>query len=84
MSELASRLEGQGLAERRTHPFDGRRRVLGLTEAGVELLAEAADEVAGVEALCLEHVTEELCARLAELPPEVLSPVEETLRLVWE
>jgi MarR family transcriptional regulator, lower aerobic nicotinate degradation pathway regulator len=84
VSGIASRLVGEGLAERRVHVFDIRRRLLTLTVAGGELLAEASDELSGVEALCLEHMTEELRQRLAELPPPDLNPVEEALLLRWD
>jgi DNA-binding MarR family transcriptional regulator len=84
VSELVSRLEGEELTERRQSWTDGRRRLVCATRAGAELLGEAADEVAGIEALCLTHMTEELQARLAELPPPDLTPVEEALRLRWD
>ncbi|MEV0263750.1 MarR family winged helix-turn-helix transcriptional regulator [Streptomyces sp. NPDC050617] len=41
MADVARRLEGRGLLVRRTAPDDGRRKLLFLTEAGEEALAEA-------------------------------------------
>ncbi|MFJ9855229.1 MarR family winged helix-turn-helix transcriptional regulator [Streptomyces sp. NPDC101150] len=40
MTALVQRLEAQGLASRVSHPEDGRVRVIAITDAGRELLAE--------------------------------------------
>ncbi|MER6572213.1 MarR family winged helix-turn-helix transcriptional regulator [Streptomyces sp. NPDC001093] len=40
MTALVQRLEDQGLATRVTHPEDGRVRLVAITEAGRELMAE--------------------------------------------
>jgi DNA-binding MarR family transcriptional regulator len=80
MSELATSLERAGLAERRMGMFDGRKRALWITRSGAELLAEAADELAVVDAQFLEHIGEEVIQALAQLPPRDLTPVEAALR----
>jgi MarR family transcriptional regulator, lower aerobic nicotinate degradation pathway regulator len=80
VSELATDLEARGLAERRPHRFDRRRRALYVTPGGSELLAEAADELAAIDAQFADKVGEEAIRALSELPPPRLTPVEEAMR----
>jgi DNA-binding MarR family transcriptional regulator len=85
MSTLASGLERDGLIERRPHMWDGRQRVLCVTRAGVELLAEAADELAAVDAQFLDRVGEDAVKALGELAPPNLNAVEQALRAAgWD
>ena len=80
MSRIASSLEKAGLATRQPDYFDGRSRRVGLTEAGSELLAEAADELRAVGG----SIPEEVLTVLGELPPEYLGPIMEKVRkLGW-
>ena len=71
--------EVAGLVERRVDMFDGRRRALWITRAGLELLAEASDELTGVDAQFTERLGEDTLAALAELPPPRLSAIEHAL-----
>ena len=79
MSALATSLEADGVVERRMDMFDGRRRALWITRAGVELLGEASDELTGVDAQFTERLGEDTLAALAELPPPRLSAIEHAL-----
>ena len=79
MSAVATALEAAGLVERRVDMFDGRRRALWITRAGLELLAEASDELTGVDAQFTERLGEDTLAALAELPPPRLSAIEHAL-----
>jgi DNA-binding MarR family transcriptional regulator len=47
MTQLVSRLERAGLAERRTDPADGRVVVVGITDTGRDLLRERREARAG-------------------------------------
>jgi DNA-binding MarR family transcriptional regulator len=80
MSGLATSLEDAGLAERRMHMCDGRKRALTITRAGTELVAEASDELAVVDAQFLERVGEDVVGALAELAPPNLTPIEMAFR----
>ncbi|NJD27912.1 MAG: MarR family transcriptional regulator [Chloroflexi bacterium] len=57
-------LVARGLVERRPHPFDGRRRVLGLTPAGQGVLVR------------LERLTDELANALGTLEPSEAAGLE--------
>jgi DNA-binding MarR family transcriptional regulator len=80
MSTVASQLVSAGLAERRMSYYDARERRLGPTQAGAELLAEAADELSCVDERFAECIGEEVLRQLAELPPPTLTAVEQALR----
>jgi DNA-binding MarR family transcriptional regulator len=85
MTGIATSLERAGLAERRLHGFDGRQRALHVTLAGTELVAEAADELATVDAQFSECVGEDVVKALAELPPPRLTSIEQALRTAgWD
>jgi DNA-binding MarR family transcriptional regulator len=84
MSRIASRLVAAGLAERRLDFYDARHRRLCPTQAGAELVAEASDEVATVDAQFLERIGEDSLTALAELPPPTLTAMERALvNLGW-
>lgn len=80
MSRMATGLVQTGLAERHLDLWDARKRKLSITQAGVELVAEAADELAAVDDQFLERTGEESIQALAELLPPELSPVELAIR----
>jgi DNA-binding MarR family transcriptional regulator len=80
MSRLATRLERGGLVQRELTLWDARKRVLRITLAGAELVAEAADELAAVDNDFLQRAGEDALRALAELLPPELSPVEAALR----
>jgi DNA-binding MarR family transcriptional regulator len=79
LTPVAARLERQDLIQRQPHRFDGRRRLVSLTQAGEHLLADAVDELEDIQGMCLDHMGEEQCKRLASLAPRRLSPVEHVM-----
>ena len=60
--------------------FDGRKRALAITRPGRELLAEAADELAIVDAQFADVAGEDVIRALAELAPPNLTAIEIALR----
>jgi MarR family transcriptional regulator, lower aerobic nicotinate degradation pathway regulator len=76
MSGVVSALVEAGLAERRGDYFDGRVRLVCITRAGAELVAEAADELECIDHRFREHLDEEALKRLAELAPPNLTAME--------
>jgi DNA-binding MarR family transcriptional regulator len=79
MSEVAAGLVGAGLLQRMMPFYDGRQRLLDTTRAGAELVSEAADEIAIVDAQFTDRAGEEVIHALAELPPPNLTPLERAL-----
>jgi DNA-binding MarR family transcriptional regulator len=79
MSGVAAGLTGAGLVQRMMPFYDGRQRLLDTTRAGAELVAEAADEIAIVDAQFTDRVGEKVIQALAELPPPNLTPIERAL-----
>lgn len=80
VSGIAVQLEGQGLILRDQDLFNPGRRALYVTRKGVQLLAEAADDMALIDAHFREHVDGGSIQALSELPPRSLSPIELAIR----
>ena len=79
VSALVTALEGDGLVERRWRLFDGRQGALYVTRAGAELVGEAADELAVIDAEFVDRVGEAGIKALAEIPPPRRTPIESAL-----
>lgn len=85
LSHVVSRLERRGLVCRRPCPDDGRVTLATLTDAGQELLTEAApDHVANVRDLVVDRLDDEQLAMLAQACSQVLDGIGMVVPPPWE
>ena len=77
LTGVARTLENRGLVARTPHPTDGRMAMLGMTEAGEELMGRLFPAFNAEEAFVTDRLSTEECEQLAGLLRRVVAQLED-------